>query len=494
MPFKALALFLVLPALVSCGTTGTNLLSQDSQFDDMRQTLQQWSPALNSNNLEPAAQPPDDASLRLHNPAQAQALALRQSPAIRSILASQGIADADYRQATLIQNPGFSASALRAEGSDSWKTEFSLTLGILDWLTLPMRRQLAGAEHAQARSRAFQLLTDELGEVRSVYFAAVAARHISQQHQQTAEAARLNAELAARLSEAGNLSELERLHYEDVSARQRQAWQQAQAEADASMAALKRGLGLDIAAPLEIPDQLPDIADSALSAGALRTLLQDSEQFAMLLTRTTSQRPDVRFLRDNRSALERQLQLQRKQLGMSDIGVGLITEREPDGSRASGFELDLSLLVFDRGQHQRASTRAHQAQLSADEAALELAITYQLQTSLNNLLSLTEQATQLRDEDIPRQQRMLALTLQEYNFMLTGPFELIEAKQQELDTVLRYINTLESYWLEHAWLMQYTANTADIFIASLDSSAPPPGPAMNPTPRAADTHQEHHHD
>ena len=119
---------------------------------------------------------------------------------------------------------------------------------------------------------------------------------------------------------------------------------------------------------------------------------------------------------------------------------------------------------------------------------LQLAIVHQLETSLNNLLSLTRQATQLRDEDIPRQQRMLELTLQEYNFMLTGPFELIEAKQQELETVVRYIGILEHYWLEHANLMQHTANAAEAPVAESDSPAQPQRPA-EPV-----HHQEHHHD
>ncbi len=488
MPFKALALILVLPALVACSTTSTPSSRDNGQAENLLQALNQWSPALEKHDTKPSDDLQALTSVRLENPAQAQALALRQSPAIRAILASQGIADAAYRQATLINNPGFSASALRAEDTGSWKTEFGLNLGILDWLTLPMRKQLAGAELSRARSQALQMLTEELGGVRIAYFSAVGARHLSRQLQQTAEAARLNAELAGQLNQAGNLSELERLQYVDASARQQQALQQALAEADARLAELKRSVGLGVSQQLEIPDELPDIVESGLTAATLQALLQHDEGFDTLLNQASAQRPDVRLLRDSRMALEQQLELQQKQLGMSEIGVGLITERESDGSRASGLELDLSLPVFDQGQHQRARSQAQLEQLSANEAMLQLAMVHQLETSLNNLLSLTRQATQLRDEDIPRQQRMLELTLQEYNFMLTGPFELIEAKQQELETVVRYIGILEHYWLEHANLMQHTANAAEAPVAESDSPAQPQRPA-EPV-----HHQEHHHD
>jgi len=488
MLFKALALLLVLPALVACGTVGTPSTHHNGHPDDLLQALNQWSPALATNDTVPADSHPDAYLVKLENPAQAQAQALKQSPAIRAILASQGVADAAYRQATLINNPGFSASALRAENSDSWKTEFGISLGILDWLTLPMRRQLAGAELTLARNQALQSLTDELGGVRSAYFAAVAARHVSRQLQQTAEAARLNAELAGQLYQAGNLAELERLRYEDANATQQQALQQALANADDKLAALKRLLGLGVTEQLVIPDELPDIAESGLMADTLQALLQRDEDFMTLLNQASARRPEVRLLRASRLALQQQLGLQRQQLGMSEIGVGLITEREPDGSRASGFELDLSLPVFDRGQHQQAISKAQLEQLSAQEAALQLEMAHQLKTSLNNLLSLTHQATQLRDADIPRRQRMLELTLQEYNFMLTGPFELIDAKQQELATVVRYIGILEQYWLEHADLMQHTANVAESLVTASDS------PAQAQPPAQPDHHQEHHHD
>lgn len=488
MPFKALALLLVLPALIACGTVSSPPGRHNGHSEELLQALNQWSPALETNNIEPFHDRESETSVELENPAQAQALALRQSPAIRSILASQGIADAAYRQATLVNNPGFSASALRAENSGSWKTEFGISLGILDWLTLPMRRQLAGAELTLARNQALQSLTDELGAVRSAYFAAVAARHVSRQLQQTADAARLNAELAGQLNQAGNLAELERLRYDDASATQQQALQQALANAEANLAALKRLLGLGISEQLVIPDELPDIAESGLIADTLQALLQRDEDFNTLLNQASARRPEVRLQRANRLALEQQLGLQRQQLGMSEVGAGLITEREPDGSRASGFELDLSLPVFDRGQHQQAISQAQLEQLSAEEAVLQLEMAHQLKTSLNNLLSLTHQATQLRDEDIPRRQRMLELTLQEYNFMLTGPFELIDAKQQELATVVRYIGILEQYWLEHADLMQHTANAAEALATESDS------PAQAQPPAEPDHHQEHHHD
>ncbi len=505
MPFQAFALLMLLPALIACSTTG-DVMTAYGKTDDSHQqplllALHDWSPALGTIATGPVQVTTDNPATIL-NPAQAQAFALQHSPAIRSILASQGIADADYRQATLINNPGFSASALRAEGS--WKTEFGISLGILDWLTQPMRKRLANAELEAARTGALTALTRELGAVRSRYFAAVAARHASRQQQQTAEAARLNAELARQLNQAGNLSELEQLRYEDELARQQLAAQQAITDADIRLAELELALGLPFNSELVVPDALPDTDADLLTPAALRAILQNADTFAALLTTAMQQRPEVTMMRNTRVSLEHRLDLQQKQFGMSELGLGLVTEREPDGSNASGLELDLSLPLFDRGQHRVSSIQSRLAQLTADEQALQLAIAHQLSRNLNNLLNLSQQVRQLRDQDIPRQQRMLELVLQEYNFMLSGPFELISVKQQETETVMRYVSLLERYWAEHADFMQHSANTADTFVAGLvptsDPSALSPDSSSphSPAPHSLDSessnHQEHHHD
>lgn len=496
MPFQAFALMMLLPALVACSSV-SQPNANEAPEQPLLQALYSWSPALDNADTAPPGAAATDNATRLASPAQAQALALQQSPAIRSILMSQGIADADYRQATLISNPGFSASALRENDSSSWKTEFGISFGILDWLTQPLRKTLAGAELESARASALHALTRELGSIRNSYFTAVAARHTSRQQQQIAEAARLNAELARELQQAGNLSELERLRYDNELARQQLAVQQTQADADARLADLKLGLGLTASRELLIPDALPDAGTDLLSPAALQTLMHDDEAFGAFLTTVLQQRPDLRLLHNARTALAQRQNLQKKTVGMSEIGLGFVTEREPDGNNASGIELDLSLPVFDRGQHRVASTQASLEQLTADEQALQLAIEHQLKTGLNNLLSLTRQLSQLRDEDIPRQQRMLALVLQEYNFMLSGPFELISAKQAETETVIRYIGLLERYWAEYADLMLYSANTLEDVVLGLDArseSPAPPTPSPEPVESEPVNHQEHHHD
>ncbi|MEX0738097.1 MAG: TolC family protein [Pseudohongiella sp.] len=468
MPNHTLAVSFLLPVLVACSATSHDPHNEQNHEQVLFSALYSWSPALQETHAQTVdTQSTSDHSMgpssaditsSVLSPTQAQSLALQQSPAIRAMLASQGIADAAYRQATLINNPGLSASALRPEDGGRWQTEFAINLGVLDWLTQGLRKQQASAEFRAAQSRVLDALSAELSSVSSTYFAAVAARQLDTQYQQAAETARLNAELARQLNEAGNLSELDWLRYDSEFARRQQAAQQSRFHADEALAALKLKLGMGFNSELVIPQVLPDTENEMLDINRLKTLSQNEDEFRQLLASAWEKRPDARLLRDSATMLQKRLGLQAQRFGMTEAGVGLVTERDSDGSNASGFEFDLSIPVFDQGQTTDAYVQAQLEQLAADKQTLELVIENQLGTSITRLLSLTSQIMQLRDEDIPRHQQMLDLALQEYNFMLTGAFDLLSVKQDQNENMIRYIGLLQQYWVEYARLMQFSAN------------------------------------
>jgi len=48
---------------------------------------------------------------------------------------------------------------------------------------------------------------------------------------------------------------------------------------------------------------------------------------------------------------------------------------------------------------------------------------------------------------LPLRERIVDLTLQKYNYMLVGTFDLLMAKQREFDDYQKYIETLRDYWI-----------------------------------------------
>jgi cobalt-zinc-cadmium efflux system outer membrane protein len=53
---------------------------------------------------------------------------------------------------------------------------------------------------------------------------------------------------------------------------------------------------------------------------------------------------------------------------------------------------------------------------------------------------------------LPQRQRILALTLQHYNAMFKGAYDLLLAKQTEVDTEKAYLDAWRGYWIARARL------------------------------------------
>jgi cobalt-zinc-cadmium efflux system outer membrane protein len=51
---------------------------------------------------------------------------------------------------------------------------------------------------------------------------------------------------------------------------------------------------------------------------------------------------------------------------------------------------------------------------------------------------------------LPLKQRIVALTLEKYNYMLVGTFDLLTAKQQEFNAYAKYLEAVRDYWVIRA--------------------------------------------
>jgi len=51
---------------------------------------------------------------------------------------------------------------------------------------------------------------------------------------------------------------------------------------------------------------------------------------------------------------------------------------------------------------------------------------------------------------LPLREQIVDLTLKNYNYMLTGAFDLLMAKQQEFEAYQKYLEAIRDYWIIHA--------------------------------------------
>jgi len=410
------------------------------------------------------------------SPALAQRIALLGSPVIAAAMADLGIAEARELQASLLSNPGFSVSALRPEGGGRWQLDLSLNQSILDWLTRPLRQQLSQDALMLAQLQLLQQINQQLDGVLRDYYAALARRHQLEIIRSNLATAQASDELAAAMYEAGNISELTRLQLaSEAQTRQSQLWA-IEAEAQQAVYALNERLGLDPDTNLQMPTVLNQLPRA------------DGFEFNQLLETAQTYRPEFRIAEQNVALNQRRVEISERFARWSDLDGGLEVEREFDGSRNAGFELELALPLFDQGQARRAGSRAAADKALAQQSITGRQVAAQIASALTAIQTSRRQLEQLQEVIIPRQERMLILSLQEYNFMLTDAFELLQIKQAELDARLDHVNALASYWLARSELAAAAGLSMDNSLESPADSVQPVTPAQ---PQSADEHQHH---
>jgi outer membrane protein TolC len=419
-------------------------------------------------------------------PALAQQIALLGSPMIAAAMAELGIAEARELQASLLSNPGFSITALRPEGGGRWQLDLGLSQSILDWLTRPLRQQLSKDALLLAQLQLLQQVNQQLDGVLQDYYAALTGRHQLEIIRSNLAAARASEELATAMYEAGNISELNQLQLSsEAQTRQSQLWA-VEAEAQQAVYALNERLGLDPDTELQIPAVLNELP------------VADNFEFNQLLETAQTYRPEFRIAEQSIALSQQGVEMAERFARWNSLDGSLELEREFDGSRNTGFGLELTLPLFDQGQARRAGSRAAADHALAERSMTSNRVAAQIAGALTAMQSARRQLEQLQEVIIPRQERMLILSLQEYNFMLSDAFVLLQIKQAELDARLEHANALASYWLARSALAAAAGLSLDNSLENpLDNPLQDPAESVQPAtpeqPQEADEHQHHEH-
>lgn len=359
-------------------------------------------------------------------------IAMVQSPEMRRLWA---IHESELRSAAMggrLANPSFSYERLRsAEGLD---IERWVSLGVLDVLTLPQRRRVAAADVEAGRVRLASDIVDRLTAVRRAWVEAVAAVEKRRYAERVLASAEASAELAVRMESAGNFNVLERARQQSYEADARSRLIQSRQQELAARETLLRLLGLNAeqAQRLTLPARLPALpaepmsapeVSQAINATRLDLRLADAEwrgaAAAQGLTRVTS---------------------------LTDVSLAL---REQD---TRGFEVDISLPVFDAGDLQRGAASARVRAAAAQLEQTALVASSDLRVGYAAYRSAYDDALHHRDVLVPLRRSISEETLLRYNGMLIGVFELLADAREQVDTVIAAIEANERFWLAEAEL------------------------------------------
>ena len=132
-----------------------------------------------------------------------------------------------------------------------------------------------------------------------------------------------------------------------------------------------------------------------------------------------------------------------------ELSLGPAAERE-EGAWQVGAAVSFPIPLFDQGQARvgRAMTALRRAQ--QEYYALGVQIRSTVRTVHERLQGAQDRALYYHDILLPLRERIVNETQLQYNAMQLGVFDLVRAREQQIQAAVAYIETLLDYWLARA--------------------------------------------
>ena len=389
--------------------------------------------------------PPDEVQALLEEPMTAESavqVALLNNRDLQARFEDLGVASAKLLAARP-ENPMAELEILPGE-QDAPAVEITVMQSLTSFLHAARRRSVAHSEMEATKLEIAGAVMDLGLNVRKAFFAHQAAQQLSKLRYRIATSLAASYDMARRLHHAGNITDLaldtEHAMFEEAKL----AVSQAQAHENDTREALNALLGLwgpDTAWRVET--RMPDPEAEETNA----KVLESTAVTASL---------DLAQLRQSIDAEAKRVGLARTEGWLPEVEVGVKTARE-DTAFQVGPVLGITLPLFDQGQAQVAAARSRLRRLRERYAATAVRIRSAVRATHTRLRATQDRALHYKQVVLPLREKVVDGTQLNYNAMQTGLFELLQARQLQIDAGARYIETLTDYWFARTDLDQLRA-------------------------------------
>ncbi|MSP24330.1 MAG: TolC family protein [Myxococcales bacterium] len=405
--------------------------------------------------------------------ARAVQIALFNNRALQATFEQLGVAQAELIQAGMLENPSIGVDAgLAVLGGAAVKISGDLGFDFVSLFSMAARVRIAEADFDATKLRVAADAVEFIGEVKKAFYRFQAAQQRAVVDAAISEAAQGSYETALALHEAGNVSDLQLAHEQDLYERVRVEVMESQGAVVATREAINRLLGLwgPSAGRWRVEESLPAVPAEEVSLEKLESL-------------AIAQRLDLAAAQQRTLALAHSFGMARDWGWLAGGEAGASVEREIDGELLVGPRLELQLPLFDQGQAKSAKALAELRQSQNLVSALAVGIRSEVRERRAELLAYRHKAEHYRTVVIPLRERIVKLTQEEYNFMLIGVFELLQKKQEEQAAYHEYLDLVRDYWLTRVGLE--TTVGGRLTAAPANPANPSPAsPSPSETPRA----------
>ena len=364
------------------------------------------------------------------NIADAERMSLHVNPEVQANLMLVGIAEADYAQAGRMRNPGFTFERFAAEDYS-----LSLLFDVGALLLMPLRRQIEARRLEVARYEAAAMILNHIVNTRQAWINAVAEHQRTTLLERAVESARTGNNMTRQMTALGHSSIIESAESEILLHQLQASMARQKLAKGVARETLIRQLGLwgPHARLVQLPDQLTEVPKSLVAFEAVeRDAIQN--------------RLDVQIARLNLERMANNLKLTQLNPFLSSVEVGVLQETI-EGLNEVGYELELSIPIFDAGGVQNAKARMvfHQAQAQAE--AVAIAAASESRQALVTYRTTWEVAKNFKSQLIPLSHRVSQERLLMYNGMLISVFDLLADVRVAALLESNYLDAVRDFWL-----------------------------------------------
>ncbi len=374
-------------------------------------------------------------------------IALMNNPRVIALYSRIGFAEADLYDAARLSNPVLGYTRLTG-GSGAGKVDWSLSQNFTELLFLRYRRAGAESQALLAKQQVARELLDLEAAVRAADVRFIGSRTIAALRERVAQTTQVSATYAQQLFDAGNISALQLARMKEAALLAAGNAVRARAIENVDRSALLTTMGLktETSVPLvgdyelPVPIELNAEDMSRRAAGNRLDLLSAREALRFAVVAQTHARR-WRWLGDTSIGIARE----------TDGAIGPVPAETLTGPSAS-----IALPIFNQGRGTATRAQSAVAQLSANVRALELSIANEVPSRIATLDAAQKSVALYREQVLPTQKVIVEESQKQQNYMLIGTFELLAAKQHQVEGYEAYIDALRDYWLARIELVQAT--------------------------------------
>jgi len=368
-------------------------------------------------------------------------VAFLNNPALQATFEEIGISQAGLAQAARVANPEISGFVRFPSEGAGRNSELSLVQNVFDVFMQPLRKKVAAAELEQTKLRVANEVLTLAAEVKEAFFTLQAREQLVARLSVIRDLTETAAAFAEKQHGAGAIGDLELESRTVIHRESRVDVALAEADVRGDRERLNRLLGLwGPHTTWSLAGQLPEIPEAEIPLDGLERI-------------AVTDRQDLLAARRGVDLVGRALALRRKtRFFPVGIQVGINTEKDVTGERLTGPELALQLPFFDTGKASIARLESEHRRAQRQLEALAVNARSEVREERDRMLAARDLALYYGRVLLPQRQRILALTLQHYNAMFKGAYDLLLAKQAEVETEKAYLDAWRGYWIARARL------------------------------------------